>query len=79
MLFKVLSLTSEGPAAGLYMFALALAALVVLLVVTRDRFSREGWKTLGFHRLGLSVWWIAIEVTLLTSLITSSPPSTSFS
>ena len=79
LLFKVLGLTSKGPAAGLYMFALALAALVMLLVVTRDGFSKEGWKTLGLHRLGLSVWWIAIGVTLLTSLAASSPPSSSSS
>ncbi len=35
------------------------AALVMLLVVTRDGYSREGWKSLGLHRPGLSVWWIA--------------------
>ncbi len=31
------------------------AALVMLLVVTRQGYAREGWKVLGLHRLGLSV------------------------
>src|SRR5918998_4486283 len=50
----------------------AVAALVMLLVITRDGFSREGWKVLGLHRLGLSVWWIAIGVIFLTSLVASA-------
>ena len=49
----------------------AVAALVMMLVVTRDGYSREGWKVLGLHRLGLSVWWIAIGLTFLMSLIAS--------
>ena len=49
----------------------AVAALIMLLVVTRDGYSREGWKSLGLHRLGLSVWWIAFGLTFLMSLIAS--------
>src|ERR671917_860853 len=49
----------------------AVAALVMMLVVTRDGYSREGWKVLGLHRLGLSVWWIAIGLTFLMSLVAS--------
>jgi uncharacterized protein len=44
----------------------------MLLVVTRDGFSREGWKGLGLHRLGLSVWWIAIGVTFLVGLVATA-------
>jgi uncharacterized protein len=47
------------------------ATLIMLLVVTREGYSKEGWKVLGLHRLGLSVWWIAIGVTFLMSLIAS--------
>src|SRR5919112_1354059 len=47
------------------------ATLIMLLVVTRDGYSREGWKVLGLHRPGLSVWWIAIGVTFLMSLVAS--------
>jgi membrane protease YdiL (CAAX protease family) len=46
----------------------AVAALIMLLVVTRDGYSREGWKSLGLHRLGLNVWWIAFGVTLLITV-----------
>ena len=70
--FKAGVLTSEGPVIALYMCTPALAALVMLLVITRDGSSREGWKVLGLHRLGLSVWWIAIVVIFLTSLAASA-------
>ena len=48
------------------------AALIMLLVVTRDGYSREGWKSLGLHRLGLSVWWIAFGGTLLITVAASA-------
>jgi uncharacterized protein len=48
------------------------AALIMLLVVTRDGYSREGWKVLGLHRLGLSVWWIAFGGTLLITVAASA-------
>src|SRR5829696_10493682 len=44
------------------------ATLIMLLVVTREGYSREGWKSLGLHRLGLSVWWLAFWVTLLVGV-----------
>src|SRR5918995_1690066 len=48
------------------------AALIMLLLVTRDGYSREGWKSLGLHRLGLNVWWIAFGVTLLITVAASA-------
>ena len=45
---------------------------MMLLVVTMESYSKEGWKTLGLHRLGLNVWWIAFEVTLLISTAASA-------
>ena len=58
------------------------AALVMLLVVTREGYSREGWKSLGLHRLGLGVWWIAFGGTLLITVAASAivwaTPLTSF-
>jgi uncharacterized protein len=66
-LFRAMGVTPEDPV-GLYMLTPALAALVMLLVITRDGFSKEGWKGLGLHRLGLRVWWIAIGVVFLTNL-----------
>ena len=48
------------------------AALVMLLVITREGYSRESWKVLGLHRLGLSVWWIAFGGTLLITVAASA-------
>jgi membrane protease YdiL (CAAX protease family) len=48
------------------------AALIMLLVVTRDGYSMEGWKSLGLHRLGLNVWWIAFGATLLVTVAASA-------
>jgi len=66
-----------APIADLVMFAIwmstpTVATLIMLLVVTRDGYSKEGWKSLGLHRLGLSVWWIAFGVTLLISVAASA-------
>ncbi len=47
------------------------ATLIMLLVVTRDGYSREGWKSLGLHRLDLNVWWIAFGMIFLASLVAS--------
>jgi hypothetical protein len=35
------------------------ATLLMLLVVTRDGFSRAGWASLGLHRAGLNGWPLA--------------------
>jgi membrane protease YdiL (CAAX protease family) len=48
------------------------SALIMLLVVTREGYSREGWKVLGLHRLGLSIWWIAFGLTLLITVAASA-------
>ena len=47
-------------------------ALIMLLVVTREGYSREGWKVLGLHRLGLNIWWIAFGLTLLITVAASA-------
>src|ERR671917_669184 len=49
-----------------------LATLIMLLVVTREGYSKEGWKSLGLHRLGLNVWWIAFGGTLLITVAASA-------
>ena len=48
------------------------AALIMLLIVTREGYSKEGWKSLGLHRLGLNVWWIAFGGTLLITVAASA-------
>jgi CAAX protease family protein len=67
LLIKMLGLSGMGMWA-LWSSTPVVAALIMLLVVTREGYSREGWKSLGLHRLGLSVWWIAFGVTFLVSL-----------
>lgn len=46
-----------------------LATLIMLLVVTRDGRTSQGWRALGLHRLGLRVWWIALFGTLAISVV----------
>jgi uncharacterized protein len=69
---RILELT---PGAGMWVLwscTPTAAALLMLLVVTREGYSREGWKVLGLHRLGLSVWWIAFGLTLLITVAASA-------
>jgi uncharacterized protein len=72
LLIGILELT---PSAGMWVLwscTPTVAALIMLLVVTREGYSREGWKVLGLHRLGLSVWWIAFGLTLLITVAASA-------
>jgi membrane protease YdiL (CAAX protease family) len=72
LLIRFLGL-SEGPVMWtLWSFTPTVATLIMLLVVTRDGYSKEGWKSLGLHRLGLSVWWIAFGLTLLVTVAASA-------
>lgn len=48
------------------------AASIMLLVVSREGYSGAGWKVLGLHRPGLSVWWIAFGLTLLMTVAASA-------
>jgi membrane protease YdiL (CAAX protease family) len=69
---NMLGLASSELAWGsLWSITPVVATLIMLLVVTREGYSREGWKSVGLHRLGLSVWWIAFGLTFLMSLIAS--------
>jgi uncharacterized protein len=72
LLIRVLELPPGLAMWTLWSFTPTVAALIMLLVVTRDGYSREGWKSLGLHRLGLSVWWIAFGATLLITVAASA-------
>lgn len=67
-LINALGLTTGFAMFGVWMTTPAVATLLMLLVVTRDGYSKEGWKSLGLHRLGLGVWWIAFGVVLLITV-----------
>src|SRR5215204_7701282 len=72
LLIRFLDFSTGAVMWSLWSITPTVATLLMLLVVTRDGYSREGWKSLGLHRLGLSVWWIAFGVTLLITVAASA-------
>jgi uncharacterized protein len=50
----------------LYMFTPLLAVLLMLLVVTRDGYTKAGWAVLGLHRAGKHAWGLAVLLPCLT-------------
>src|SRR5215216_4238320 len=73
LLIRALGLTSLSFGVGLiYMSTPTLAVLLMLLVITRDGYSIEGWKVLGLHRLGLKAWWIAFLAPLLVGVVATA-------
>ena len=72
LLIRVLELPPGLEMWTLWSFTPTVATLIMLLIVTREGYSREGWKSLGLHRLGLNVWWIAFGATLFISVAASA-------
>jgi uncharacterized protein len=72
LLIRFLDFSTGAVMWSLWSITPTVAVLIMLLVVTRDGYSKEGWKSLGLHRLGLSVWWIAFGVTLLITIAASA-------
>jgi membrane protease YdiL (CAAX protease family) len=72
LLIRFLELPQGFALWTLWSFTPTVAALIMLLVVTREGYTKEGWKSLGLHRLGLNVWWIAFGVTLLITVAASA-------
>jgi uncharacterized protein len=72
LLIRLLDLTASLGMWILWSCTPTVAALLMLLVLTREGYSSEGWKVLGLHRLGLSVWWIAFGLTLLITVAASA-------
>jgi membrane protease YdiL (CAAX protease family) len=52
----------------IHMFTPLLSVLIMMLVVTREGYTKAGWATLGLHRAGLR-WWV---LALLGPLIMMS-------
>jgi len=44
----------------IHMFTPAGSVLIMMLVVTRDGYTKAGWATLGLHRAGLRWWLLAL-------------------
>src|SRR5918997_5984690 len=72
LLIRSLGISSDPVMFSVWSCTPTVATLIMLLVVTRDGYSKEGWKSLGLHRLGLSIWWIAFGVTLLITVAASA-------
>ena len=68
---RILGIISESAAAW-YMCTPTLVVLIMLLIVTRDGYSKEAWKTLGLHRLGLKAWWIAVLAPVLLGVLATA-------
>jgi membrane protease YdiL (CAAX protease family) len=50
---------------AVYMFSPALAVLIMMLVITREGYTRAGWRSLGLTRLGLRSWPAALLIPIL--------------
>lgn len=62
-------LGSDG--AGIMNMLTPLAALLaMLLVITRDGFSKTGWQALGLHKAGFASWGLALLGPLLVLSLT---------
>src|SRR5215217_2739204 len=72
LLIRFLDVTSNLVMFSIWSCTPTVATLIMLLVVTRDGYSKEGWKSLGLHRLGLNVWWIAFGLTFLITVAASA-------
>jgi membrane protease YdiL (CAAX protease family) len=72
LLIRFLNITSDVVMFTIWSITPTVAALIMLLAVTRDGYTKEGWKSLGLHRLGLYVWWIAFGATLLVTVAASA-------
>jgi membrane protease YdiL (CAAX protease family) len=58
-----------GISSTTYMLTPAIAVMLMLFVVTRDGYTKEGLKGLGLHRLGLKKWGFALLVPLAVQFI----------
>jgi membrane protease YdiL (CAAX protease family) len=62
LLYSVLGAT---PVYLIHTFSPTLSALIMMLVVTREGYSKTGWATLGLHRLGGLRYWLLAFVGAL--------------
>jgi membrane protease YdiL (CAAX protease family) len=72
LLIRFLNISSDPVLFSIWSCTPTVATLIMLLVVTRDGYTMDGWKSLGLHRLGLNVWWIAFGLTLLITVAASA-------
>lgn len=54
-----------GIVSAVYMMTPAIAALLMMLVFTKEGYRREGWRKLGLNKLGLRGWPFALIVPVI--------------
>lgn len=60
----VIVVALTGASTAVAMLTPAVAALLMLLVLTRQGWTRHGWASLGLHRSGIRYWPVAVLVPL---------------
>lgn len=66
----LISLSTATVAGGLILaISPLLVVLAMLLLVTREGYSRSGWRRLGISRLGLPTWPLALATTAGVNLL----------
>ena len=63
---------------ALYMITPTAAVVIMMLLITRDGYSKEGWKSLGLHIPGLKAWWISLLAPIFiaataTAIVCATP------
>jgi uncharacterized protein len=71
LVIRLADITSELAAMALWMSTPTLAALIMMLVVTRDGWRREGWRILGLRRSRRRTWPLAFGIALAAGLAAS--------
>ncbi|HEX8509061.1 MAG TPA: type II CAAX endopeptidase family protein [Propionibacteriaceae bacterium] len=61
----VVAVALTGGTTAAAMLTPAVAVALMLLLITRQGWTRDGWASLGLHRLGLGTWPVAILLPLL--------------
>jgi CAAX protease family protein len=73
VLTLAISLGTANIAGGIILaFSPLLVALAMLLVVTKEGYSRNGWGRLGMGRLGLRIWPLTVAVTAGVSVFAAA-------
>ena len=68
---RLADINSELAAMAVWMSTPTLAALIMMLVVTRDGWRRNGWRILGLRRSRRRTWPLAIGIALAAGLVAS--------
>ena len=72
LVIRLADITSELAGMTLFMSTPTLAALIMMLVVTRDGWRLKGWRILGLRRSRRRTWPLAMGIALAAGLVASA-------